>query len=447
MSGALLVVEDEPTLAKNIAGFLSGCGYEVHTTGTAEEALSALESYKPDFILLDFNLPGMNGLKAISKFLATDSRVKIVMMTGHASVELAVDAMKAGAYDFLTKPVSLSKLRLQLDKIAAEERQRKALAYYMSRDARTSGLDKLIGECESMQHLRAAVRKVIAGDETLRDGNPPAVLITGGTGTGKELVARALHFEGPRRDAPFVAINCASIPAPLLESELFGYERGAFTDAKSRKLGLVETADRGTLFLDEIGDMDLALQVKLLRLLEDRSIRPLGGLRDQAVNVRIVAATHRDLESLVREGRFRTDLLFRIRMVHLAVPPLRTRGDDVLLLAEHYLALHAQRYRRDGLRLSPGARRALIGHHWPGNVRELRNVMEQAVLMSSGMIVEAADLEWLPTGSPASGGPPGEAAADGMSLEQIERNALLRALETSQWNVTQAARLLGVSRD
>ena len=447
MSCALLIVEDEPALAKNIASFLSGCGYEVRTTGTAEDALSELESFKPDVVLLDFNLPGLNGLKAIGLIHEVDPRIKIMMMTGHASVELAVDAMKAGAYDFVTKPVSLSKLRLLLDKLGAEERQREALAYYKSRDARTSGLDKLVGNCEAMRHLRSAIGKVIAGDERVRDDNPPAVLITGETGTGKELVARALHFEGPRRDEPFVEINCASIPAQLLESELFGHERGAFTDAKTRKLGLVETAERGTLFLDEIGDMDLALQVKLLRLLEDRSIRRLGGLRDQAVNVRIIAATHRPLETMVKDGRFRADLLFRIRMVHLAIPPLRDRGEDILLLAEHFLAMHAQRYGRDGLKLSTGARRAVMQHRWPGNVRELRNVMEQAVLMSAGSVVESTDLDWLPASSGAPLQSPGETDADELNLEQIERDALRRALESSQGNVTQAARLLGISRD
>ena len=447
MSRAVLVVEDEAALAKNIVGFLSGCGYDVRSAGSAEDALGKLESYKPDVVLLDFNLPGLNGLKAIGLILDHDPRIRVVMITGHASVELAVDAMKAGAYDFITKPVSLSKLRPLLDKMGAEERQREALAYYKSRDARTSGLDKLIGNCDAMQYLQSAVRKVIAGDEAVRDGNPAAVLITGETGTGKELVARALHFEGPRRDEPFVEINCAAIPAQLLESELFGHERGAFTDAKTRKLGLVETAERGTLFLDEIGDMDLAIQVKLLRLLEDRSIRRLGGLRDQAVNVRIVAATHRQLETLVKEGRFRADLLFRIRMVHLTIPPLRDRGEDILLLAEHFLALHAQRYGRDGLKLSPGARRAVMQHRWPGNVRELRNVMEQAVLMSSGAVVESTDLDWLPASSVAPQQSPGQSDAETMNLEKIERDALLRALESSRGNVTQAARLLGISRD
>jgi two-component system, NtrC family, response regulator AtoC len=447
MSYAVLIVEDEPALARNIAVYLSSCGYEARTTGSAEGALTELESFKPDAVLLDFNLPGLNGLKAIGLIHGVDPRIRILMLTGHASVELAVEAMKAGAHDFLTKPVSLSKLQLLLDNLRTEERQRRALDYYKSRDARSSGLDKLIGNCDAMQHLRNAIRKVITGDESLRDGHPPAVLITGETGTGKELVARALHFEGPRRDEPFVEINCAAIPGQLLESELFGHERGAFTDAKTRKLGLVETAERGTLFLDEIGDMDLALQIKMLRLLEDRSVRRLGGLRDQAVDVRIVAATHRQLEVMVKNGQFRADLLFRMRMVHLTIPPLRDRGADILFLAEHFLEMHAQRYGRDGLKLSSGAQRAVLQHRWPGNVRELRNVMEQAVLMSAGTIVESTDLDWLPASSVAPRSPPADTDGGGVSLEQIERAALLHALESAQGNVSQAARLLGISRD
>ncbi len=444
MSSAVLIVEDEPVLAKNIATFLSGCGFEARVAASAEGAQRELESFRPDVILLDFNLPGMDGLEAIGLLRDPDPRVKVVMMTGHASVELAVEAMKAGAYDFITKPVSLSKLKMTLEKLTGEERRTEALAYYRSRDARASGLDKLVGNCAAMQQLRASIGKVIAGDEMLRDGNPPAVLVTGETGAGKELVARALHFEGPRRDQSFVEINCAAIPAQLLESELFGHERGAFTDAKSRKIGLVETAEGGTLFLDEIGDLDLALQVKLLRLLEARSVRRVGALRDQSVDVRIVAATHRPLEAMVSEGKFRADLFYRIRMVHLAIPALRERGEDILLLADHYLALHARRYGKEGLALSPAVRRALLAHRWPGNVRELRNVVEQAVLMAPGPVVESVDLDWLGAGGAAS---PAAAENTPLNLERVERDAIAKALESARWNVSQAARVLGVTRD
>jgi transcriptional regulator with PAS, ATPase and Fis domain len=264
-----------------------------------------------------------------------------------------------------------------------------------------------------------------------------------------------LHFNGPRRQKPFVEINCASIPAQLLESELFGHERGSFTDAKERKLGLVETADGGTLFLDEIGDMDLALQAKLLKLLEEKTVRRIGSLRDEKVNVRIVAATHRPLEQLVREGKFRSDLFFRLRIIHLNVPPLRERGDDILMLARHFLRIHGGRYGRPTLSLSPEIERVLVRHRWTGNVRELRNVIEQAVLMSPTDIIEPTHLNLAPSTAP-HGGEGGEGqhggelfdvTGDGMQLEDVERGMLLKALEKTNWNVTQAAKLLGVSRD
>jgi transcriptional regulator with PAS, ATPase and Fis domain len=240
-----------------------------------------------------------------------------------------------------------------------------------------------------MTGLRETIKRVIAAEQNLCDMDAPAVLITGETGSGNDLVARALHFNGPRRDKPFVEVNCTSIPGPLLESELFGYERGAFTDARSRKLGLIETADGGTLFLDEIGDMEPQSQSKLLKLLEDKTVRRLGSVRDSAVNVRIIAATHQPLEELVAAGRFRSDLFFRLRIVHIAVPALRNRGGDILLLANHFLALHARRYGKNGLRLSGEVENQLLRHHWPGNVRELRNVIEHAVLMSSGSLIDA----------------------------------------------------------
>ena len=248
---------------------------------------------------------------------------------------------------------------------------------------------------------------------------------------------------------PFVEINCASIPVSLLESELFGHERGAFTDARERKLGLVETAEGGTLFLDEIGDMDLALQAKVLKVLEDRTVRRIGSLRDQKVDVRIVAATHRPLEALVQAEKFRSDLFYRLRIVELAVPPLRSRGGDILLLARHFLAVHGARYNKANLRLSPAVERQLVAHRWPGNVRELRNVIEQAVLLAAGELIDTDQLNLSTVLDPALSGaaPASEGGQDSLRLDKAERDLLLKALETAKWNVTRAAKLLGVSRD
>ena len=444
MTYGVLIVEDETVLAKNISNYLMRAGYDCHVADSAEQAFAELERFKPEAALLDFNLPGMNGIDAIDKLRAIDPKLKIIMITGHGSVELAVDAMKAGAYDFLTKPISLSKLKLLLDKALGEARQAETLSYYHAREARQGGLDKLIGDSPPMQRLREALRQLIRAEEALQDTDAPAVLIAGETGTGKDLVARALHCEGPRRSQPFVEVNCASIPSQLLESELFGYERGAFTDARTRKLGLVETASEGTLFLDEIGDMDLSLQAKLLKLLEEKTVRRIGGLRDQQVNVRIIAATHRPLERMVDEGRFRSDLFFRLRIVYLQVPPLRARGDDILLLAKHFLAVQGKRYGKPDLALTAGAEAKLREHNWPGNVRELRNVIEQAVLMTSDPLIHSSAISLVVTRSPDAQS--GDAARP-RTLDALERSALLDALEQADWNVTKASRLLGISRD
>jgi DNA-binding NtrC family response regulator len=260
------------------------------------------------------------------------------------------------------------------------------------------------------------------------------------------LVARALHFDGPRRAGPFVELNCGALPSHLVEAELFGYEKGAFTDARQRKAGLVETAEGGTLFLDEIGEADAATQVKLLKLLEDKRFRRLGGLRDQSVNVRIVSATHQSLEKMVAEGRFRADLFYRLRIVELKVPSLRERGDDVIQLARHFLDFHAQRYRRGPMQLSPGAEQRLCAHRFPGNVRELRNLMEQAVLLAGGPEITERELAGLHTAAPSSADDPIGPGTD-LNLERAERRLIEAALQRSDGNVTQAARLLGVSRD
>ncbi|HEX9183264.1 MAG TPA: sigma-54 dependent transcriptional regulator [Burkholderiales bacterium] len=448
MARAVLIVEDEAILARNIATYLGRSGYEAQTAGSAEEGLAMLDSFKPDVVLLDLRLPGMDGLAALARFRAADAKLIVILLTGHGTVETAVEAIKAGAYDFLSKPVALSKLGLLLEKALGDERRDQALSYLQGREAAQAGLASLLGDSPPMRELKRKIVQVIEAERQLTDAEPPAVLIAGETGVGKEVVARTLHFSGPRADKPFVEINCTSIPAQLLESELFGHERGAFTDARERKLGLVETAEGGTLFLDEIGDMDLALQAKLLKLLEEKIVRRIGSLRDHKVNVRIIAATHRPLESLVREARFRSDLYYRLRIVELVVPPLRERGADILQLARHFLAVQGARYNKAGLRFSPAVEGLLVAHRWPGNVRELRNAIEQAVLLTPAKLIDIDQLNLssvLRTAQPAAAA--AEPSQEGSVLERAERELLLQALETTQWNVTRAAKLLGVSRD
>jgi two-component system, NtrC family, response regulator AtoC len=453
MTHAVLVIEDEDVLARNMLVYLQRYDYEVSLAHSAEEGLAMLDEVRPDAVVLDFNLPGLNGLDALARIQAFDRSIRVLMVTGHGSVELAVDAMKAGAFDFLTKPVALSKLRLLLDKAIGETRRDSALDYYRKRDAESAVLYGLIGDSPPMLALKQTIAQLVQAESNMRDEVGPAVLVLGETGAGKEVVARALHFSGARRDKPFVELNCAALPAQLLESELFGHERGAFTDARERKLGLVETAEGGTLFLDEIGDMDLALQAKLLKLLEEKTVRRLGSVREQRVSVRIVAATHRPLEMLVREGRFRADLYYRLCVVQLVLPPLRERGDDVIALARHFLALQAMRYGKAVPALSRSAQAALLAHAWPGNVRELRNAIEQAVLMNNDGVLQAEAFT-LAAAAPAAvaavdapGPSPGGAERGGATLSEIERQTLLRALQMNSWNVSRAARALGISRD
>ena len=466
MSGAILIIEDEVVLAKNMRTYLERSGYEVRCAESAEEGLAALEVFRPDVVLLDFNLPGMDGLQAMARISAFDAAVRVIMVTGHGSVEIAVEAMKSGAVDFLTKPVALAKLRLLIERATENAQRQSALDYYQKRDSQGSDFSALQGESAGMRKVKTMMQQLLQAEGRLQDGEAPAVLIVGETGTGKELVARALHFNGPRRAKPFVELNCAALPAQLLESELFGHERGAFTDARERKLGLVETAQGGTLFLDEIGDMEPGLQAKLLKLLEDRTVRRLGSVREQRVNVRIVAATHRPLEQLVRDGRFRADLYFRLRVVQLDLPPLRDRGDDVMELANSFLQHHAARYGKPTPRLSPAARQALIRHNWPGNVRELRNRLEQAVLLCANETLDESllALGQLPNATngpaalfapnfalamPAAPALPQDTASNLQSrtLPELERDALVQALERTGGNVSRAARELGISRD
>lgn len=447
MANAVLIIEDEETLAKNIAAYLRRAGFDTVAAGDAESGIAQLDTFKPDVIVLDYSLPGIDGLEALRRIRAVDQHVKVIMITAHGNVRIAVDAMKASAFDYLAKPVVLSELRALIEKAVGEERREGALSYYQRR-AGTGGLDAIVGESEPIRALKDTIRQLVRNEAGITGAPPPPVLITGETGTGKELIARAIHYEGARASRPFVEINCGSIPANLLESELFGYERGAFTDARERKIGLIESADGGTLFLDEIGDMELALQVKLLRVLEDQVIRRLGSVRDHSVNVRIVSATNRPLEELAAAGRFRPDLLFRLRIVALHSPLLRDRGSDLILLARHFITHFGARYGKPDLRLDRSAEDAILGYRWPGNVRELRNVIEQAALLSTGSTIEAPLLR-LSSGFSGQSPPPGAApAAPGpMSLENMEREMLRSALERTMWNVSRAAGLLGISRD
>jgi DNA-binding NtrC family response regulator len=444
----LLVIEDELVLAKNIARFFEKSGHLVEVAHDGALGLEAAARVQPDVVIVDFQLPGMDGLEVIRALRAQEDCPRIIMVTGHASVTLAVEAMKAGSMDLLTKPVTLQSLKEVVERALSERGERRALDYYRQRDAQQASLDALVGTSAAMDSLRNLIRTIASIEPT--DESPAApVLILGETGTGKELVARACHQSGSRSKAPFIEVNCAALPAHLIEGELFGFEKGAFTDAHARKIGLIEAADGGTLFLDEVGELDLALQAKLLRVLENYRVRRLGALSDRQVNVRIVAATNRDLDEQVREGRFRADLMYRLKVFQIHIPPLRDRSEDVPLLARHFLAQLAKRYGRTELSIDERAISALVRHEWPGNVRELRNVLERAVLLQRTGSLSEASLNLGSVGR-ASAPPPRSADAPApaaMSLDAIEREHLQRALDASGRNVSKAAALLGISRD
>ena len=456
MNRSVLIVDDEPTLAKNIQVFLTHNGFVASVVSSGEQALDEVERFQPDVVLLDYQLGGMDGLEVLRHMRIKDEQLKIVLMTGQGSVKVAVDAMKAGAYDYLSKPLVLEELKLLLTKIGEQDRIADTLAYYQAKEAGRSGLQKLIGDSAPMRQLKQKLQRLLEAEQNLQGETPPAVLITGETGTGKELIARALHFDGQRREQPFIELNCAALPTQLMEAELFGYERGAFTDAKARKPGLVEAAEHGTLLLDEIGEVDLALQAKLLRLLENKSVRRLGSLRDQTVDVRILAATNQQLDQRVQQGEFRADLLFRLRIITLELPPLRERGDDILLLAEHFLTVLCRRYGKRLLSLDKAAQELLMYYSWPGNVRELRNMIEQAVLLADGPSIEpnhlAIQQSLIPvhgteSNSHTYGTLAGIIEQQKPNLAELEFIAITQALEQNDWNLTHTAKQLDISRD
>jgi two-component system response regulator AtoC len=399
---AILVVDDDELLAGNVCAFLARNGWDASACGSAEEALQRVEAEPPAALLVDHSLPRMSGIELVRRIREIAPATKIVMMTGDDSAQTAVQAMKAGACDYLTKPVALAELNALLEKAIAPRPAAVSLAS-PPRQAQGAGLKALIGTSPAMQELTGTIRQILDAEARMAGGELPAVLIHGETGTGKELVARSLHFDGARRDGPFVEVNCASIPSHLLEAELFGHEKGAFTDAKERKIGLVESADGGTLFLDEIGEIDMALQAKLLKLLEEKTIRRVGSVKERKVNLRIISATNRDLEQMVKEGRFRSDLYFRLRIISVKVPPLRERGNDILLLARHFLDLHGRRYGKPGLYFSEAAERVLLKYTWPGNVREMRNMLEQTALLAPAELIAPNQLALCPGLAPGSG--------------------------------------------
>jgi DNA-binding NtrC family response regulator len=435
----VLVVEDDVTMRELLARQLSRRGFEVATAAGGEEALAETGTSDFDVVLTDLNMPRMNGVQLCERVTQSRPDIPVIVVTAFGSMDTAIAAIRAGAYDFVTKPFDFEQLLLTLERAVNLRRLKDEVRRLRESANAGPGETGTIGESGGLRAAYEVLERVAPTDMT--------VLIGGESGTGKELAARFVHVHSPRAQRPFVAVNCAALPEALLESELFGHVKGAFTDAKAQRVGIFQEAEGGTLFLDEVGDLPAALQPKLLRALQERTIRPVGANAEVPIDVRVVAATHRDLEVAVAEGRFREDLFYRLNVVSVELPPLRARGNDVLLLAQAFVKEFAARLGRKVVGVSPQVAQKLLAYRWPGNVRELENCMQRAVALTRYEEVAVEDLpekvrsyqasELLPEGVDASALVP---------LEEVERRYILRVLEAVGGSKVAAARTLGIDR-
>ena len=433
----ILVVDDEQLIRWSLSERLKQEGYAVVEAGTATEALAAAGPHL-DLVLLDYKLPDSDGLNVLKRLKASDPDIPVILLTAFSSIETAVEAMKQGAYHYANKPFNLDELVLVVQKALETTALRREVRTLRATQSEPYAFGRIVGDSAEMQSLRALLQRVAASPAS-------TVLLTGESGTGKDLAAKVIHYNSDRSSKPFMNITCSALPEALLESELFGHERGAFTDARQQKTGLLESAERGTVFLDEIGEMVPALQAKLLRFLEEKAFKRVGGAADIRVDVRVIAATNRDLEEAVRIGKFREDLYYRLNVMQIPLPPLREHASDVPLLVNFYLDTFNREFRKQVRGASDDALALLRGYHWPGNTRELRNAVERAMLLADG--------EWLnPEHFPMSVSRRVTAQAfelpqEGVNLEHVERNLVLQALRRTTWNQTKAAALLGLNRD
>jgi two-component system response regulator AtoC len=433
----ILIVDDDKMIRWTLREALRGWGYMSVEAGTVADALTMFSTEQPAAILLDIDLPDGSGLDVLREIKSQQPDAVVIMITGNVLVENTLSALRGGAYDFISKPINLEELRITIRNSIEVHHLRREVGQAKREKVKAFSFDQIIGESPAIERTLKMARKVAESEVS-------SVLLQGESGTGKDLVAKAIHYSSPRADAPFVAINCAAIPANLIESELFGYEKGAFTDAKARKEGLVEQAEGGTLFLDEIGELEIGLQAKLLRVLEEGAFRRVGGLRDVPLDARVIAASNRDLKAESEEGKFRLDLYYRLSVIQINIPPLRERGKDVLLLANHYINYFNERLRRKIKGLSPEATKAFLTYGFPGNVRELRNIIERVLIFEESDTVTMDYLtNDLTTGSQAMFKLPPQ----GISLEEVETSFVKQALERSNGHQTRAAELLGISRD
>ena len=438
----LLVVDDEHLIRWSLEQNLKKQGYEVLTAGTGEDALRLVREEQPDLVLLDIQLPGISGIDVLEKIKEYDDDIIVVMVTAHGGLETAVNAMRLGAYDYISKPFNLDELSIVVRK-ALESSDLKQEVVRLRTEAKKSA-PNIIGESRQIKYLMDVLEKVARSVAS-------TVLVQGESGTGKELVAKWVHYSSNRSEKPFIAINCAAVPATLLESELFGHEKGAFTDAKVPKKGLFELADGGTVFLDEIGDMEMGMQAKLLRFLEDRSFRRIGGGRVYTVDVRIISATNKDLQKSIEEKTFRNDLYYRLQVIPIFLPSLRERKDDIIPLATHFINLYNKDFNKKVQGIAGMAERMMLEYSWPGNVRELKNVIERAIILGNDetLLLEHLPLEIVAKASPQGGAPMSafRLPPEGIDIEEVEKELIRQALEITEWNQSKAAKKLSLGID
>ncbi|HZS07795.1 MAG TPA: sigma-54 dependent transcriptional regulator [Blastocatellia bacterium] len=433
----VLIVEDDAQLRDTLTSFLARAGYDVAAAHDGHEALVLLDESPPDLILTDIHMPDMDGLTLLAEAGARYPETIVIMMTAFSSIDSAVEAMRRGADDYLSKPLQLADVRMSVERALERRAMRSRLTQLESQVRERYRFDQIIGHSAAMQRVFQIIERVAPTGTT--------VLISGRTGTGKELVARAIHFNSPRAARPLVDINCGALPDQLIESELFGHQKGAFTGANETKKGLFETAHGGTLFLDEVQSLRPELQTRLLRALQERVIRRVGGRENIEVDVRVIAATNQDIAEAVRRGEFREDLYYRLNVVHIFLPDLRERREDIPLLVEHFLKVHAGAGRQEPRRFSNEAMRLLIGYNWPGNVRELQNAVEHALAIGVGPELTIADL---PPHLSGVTGPMGavDPVGEARTLEEVERRHILRVIEEVGGNHVRAAEILGIDR-
>ena len=438
MKTRILVVDDEVSHLQMLDAVLSAEGYEIHRAGDGQEAIGLVEERFYDLLLMDVRMSKVGGIEALKAIKKISPGIPVIIMTAYASVNTAVDALKSGAYDYLTKPLDIEELKMLVKKALHHRKLEQENVYLKERLGDRFDFSNIIGRSPAMQDLFETVALVAPSEAT--------VLIVGESGTGKELIANAIHQNSPRTNRPFIKVNCAALPETLLESELFGHEKGAFTGALARKQGRFQLAHTGSIFLDEVGEMTPTTQTKILRVLQEREFEPLGSTQTVKVDTRVIAATNKNLVEEIQQGNFREDLYYRLNVVTLQVPPLRERREDISLLADFFLKQYAEKNRRLIKGFTPRAMDLLIRHNWPGNVRELENVVERAVIMARGDLISQGELPDTIRGLDAEIEKAEMDLSSGRSLKEVERDMILRTLEDTGGNRTRAAEILGISR-